>query len=311
MPDDKKQVAEQTDQELDDEFDAAFAEEEEKPDESSDEQEENEEEEEEEESEESEEPDEDKEGKEDEDDLLARGKKLLDEEAEKEKEAEAAKNKAEKAEAKKKAEEEAVKPINETDMESLASMIKATDFPKEVEINGVTFNTRDFLEDNPEATVVAGLAAARTLERMVKNKVLWTGKQVEEKLKEQQDLIWGNVFASMVSMWHSDAEALVQSKEFTGWLDGSPKEYQQLWRSGNPLDAIEILNRYKEDKITNEDDKKNKETAKEAAAKAKATREKHEKLHRKTTPKKPTPTIPGLEDMGNTDDDFAVGFNED
>ena len=315
MPDDpEKEVAEVEEDE--DDFSAVFAEEEEKdkakdkseekveekPEEKKEKDEEKEESEEEEEAEETED-----------DDLLKRGKELLDAEEAQQKEQEAAKKTADEKAAKEAAAKAELRPLNETDVTNLMGIVDKNEIPdKEFEVNGVKVNPREFVDDNPEALVVGGLMAAKTINRMTKTGALVSGQALEQKLREHQDLIWGNTFAAMVTMWHSDADDLVQTKEYTGWLDKQKEEVKALVKSGNPLDLIDVINLYKEETITSEDDGKKKEAETEAQKKARAKKEKADKLLKKSkTSKKVAATLPGLSDMEDVDDDFASGFNEE
>ena len=311
MPDDpEKEVAEVEEDE--DDFSAVFAEEEEeekkkpeeKPEEKKEKKEEGEEKEESEESEEKEESDED--------DLLKRGKELLDAEEAQQKEQEKAKKQAAAKAAQEAAEKADVRPLNETDVSNLMGIVNKNEIPdKEFEVNGVKVNPREFVDDNPEALVVGGLMAAKTINRMTKTGALVSGQALDQKLREQQDLIWGNTFAAMVTMWHSDADDLVQTKEYTGWLDKQKEEVKALVKSGNPLDLIDVINLYKEETITSEDDGKKKEAETEAQKKARAKKEKADKLLKKSkASKKVAATLPGLSDMEDVDDDFSAGFNE-
>ena len=258
-----------------------------------------------------EEAEEQEEEQEEEDDLLTRGKELLDaEEAQKKEQEVKDKAVADKA-AKEAAEKAEVRPLNETDVSNLMGIVDKNEIPdKEFEVNGVKVNPREFVDDNPEALVVGGLMAAKTINRMTKTGALVSGQVLNQKLEATQDLIWGNTFAAMVTMWHSDADDIVQSKEYTGWLDSQKKEVKALVKSGNPLDLIDVINRYKEDSIASKDDEKNKADDEAAKEKARAKKAKADKLLKKSkTPKKAAASIPGLTDMEDVDDDFSSGFN--
>ena len=313
MPDDdEKEVAEVEEDE--DDFSAVFAEaeeEEEKKDKDEPEEKDAKEKDEAEESEEELELEVEEEQEEEDDDLLKRGKELLDAEEEQKKEQEAKdKAVADKA-AKEAAQKVDVRPLNETDISNLMGIVDKNEIPdKEFEVNGVKVNPREFVDDNPEALVVGGLMAAKTINRMTKTGALVSGQALEQKLQQHQDLIWGNTFAAMVTMWHSDADTIVQSKEYTGWLDGQKDEVKALVKSGNPLDLINVINRYKEDSISSEDDDKKKAADEEAKEKARAKKAKSDKLLKKSkTSKKVAASIPGLSDMEDVDDDFSAGFH--
>ena len=253
---------------------------------------------------------EDEQKQEEEDDLLKRGKELLDAEDKQRKEQEKAAKKAQAQADKEAAEKIETKPLNEADVTNLMGIVGKNEIPdKEFEVNGVKVNPREFVDDNPEALVVGGLMAAKTVARMMKTGALVSGESLTQKLQEQQDVIWGNVFAAMVTMWHSDGEKIVTSKEYTSWLDSQKEEVKALVKSGNPLDMIDVINRFKEDSITVEDEKKNKDADDKAKAEAKKKKEKADKLLKKA--KKQAPTIMGLQGMEDVDDDFSAGFNED
>lgn len=309
MADDKgKQVTEPEEEEDEDDFSAVFSEEPESGESDDDTDKSDEEEDDKEDDEESDEP----ETKEpdDEDDLITRGKGILDAEEKQQKEQEEADKKAAAEEAKKKAAEEAVKPLNETDVSNLMGIVNKNELPdKEFDINGIKVNPREFIDDNPEALVIGGLMAVKTIQRMTQSGALISGKALEQKIKDSQDMIWGNTFSTIVTMWHSDAEKVVQSDEYTKWLDDQKNEIKALVKTGNPLDLIDVINRYKEDNITNQDTKKKDgELDKKAAADKK---KKIDDLMRKSkSKKKPTPTLPELNHMGNTDEGFAEGFNQ-
>lgn len=317
MPDDdKEEIVAELEEEEEDEFSAVFAEEEEKEEKEekkdkskkSDEPEKKDDKEEK--SDKKEEPDKKEEEKEEEDGLLKRGKELLDAEEKQRKDQEKATAKA-KAQAKKEAAEKVdTKPLNETDVTNLMGIVGKNEIPdREFEVNGVKVNPREFIDDNPEALVIGGLMAAKTVTRMIKTGALVSGEVLNQKLQEQRDIIWGNTFAAMVTMWHSDGEKIVNSKKYTGWLDTQKEEVKALVKSGNPMDMIDVISLYKEGSITAEDAGKKKETDDKAKADAKIKKEKADKLLKKA--KKQTPTIPGLSDMEGVDDDFSAGFNEE
>lgn len=315
MPDDNENKVTETEEEEIDEFSAVFNEEEE-TEEKTDEIEESEEttegEEETEETTEKEADEEEPEEEEKEEDtLLTRGKEILEAEEKERQEKEDAEKKALEEADKKKAQEAATRPLNKTDMTNLMGIVDKDEIPnEEFKINGVSINPREFIDDNPEALVVGGLMAVKTINRMTQTGALVTGKILQKQLEEQQNTIWGNTYAAMVTMWHSDADELVQSDGYSKWLDNQKDEVKALVKSGNPLDLINVINRYKENQITTEDAAKNKEEQAKAKAEAKAKKEKHDRLIKNIKPKKtPAATLPGLDDIEEVDDEFSAGFN--
>ena len=209
-----------------------------------------------------------------------RGKEII---AEEEK---AAKEAAEKAEAEKKpaaAEDEDIKPLTKDQVKVFLDMIPKSELPDGIEIDGVTYNVKDYMEDFPEVSIMSGIVTQKILERLVNNGVLITAEEHNKKIADIEDRMYGLHFDFSVLREMPDAMEIVESKEYKEWLEKSAtKEDLALLGSINPKDYVLGLKKFK--KVGSPASDKSKQ---EAAEKLKKKKDEHDAIHKSTMRAKP------------------------
>lgn len=123
------------------------------------------------------------------------------------------------------------------------------------------------------------------------------GQEIQQ-MQFMQDLISGTVNDKGEFVeGHPDAKAIVRSPEYKAWIGSQPPGVQALTNSLNPLDAIAILDAYKESI--------GKKSKADAQAKARAAKEKLDNAHKETLRSGHT-----VESPAEDGDDFNAGFHE-
>lgn len=277
MPNDDTEVMEQTAEEG---FDEAFSEgddevvvEEEETEVVDDDEEETEEEEQEETTEEEETDEEEVEEETDEtDEVEERGKELLDAEKTRQEE------EAARAAAKETATAAVPQPVSPGLAKSLASLVSRDILPDEdIEINGEQYNLRAFYDENPEISAIVGVGFREGMNRLLQNGQIMTAQQVNETVQK-------SVFNAVITSQHRDAVRVVESAEFSEWLDKEATDAEKaLFRSTDAVDHVLGLSRFKNRAAT----KGVREKATKAKEKSVTQKGKHVDLHKHTARSKP------------------------
>jgi hypothetical protein len=136
------------------------------------------------------------------------------------------------------------KPAEEKPAQPIVSdLLREDDVPEgEVEIDGITFNPRQFRKDFPESAYYAEIAARKAVAAALKDS--GQGAPVDE-LRQQ---IGGLVFWDAVRDTHPDAKAVARSAEFRDWVKAQAPGIQRLAGSDSVEDAVAVLDAYKEAK---------------------------------------------------------------
>jgi hypothetical protein len=292
MPDDDKEVKEQTAEES---FDEVFGEEPEIKDPDDDDEvveEGGAEEEEEKEGEEDKEETDEQESEEapEEDEVETRGREILEEEQARKREQQEHETRQ------RQVEESRPQPVSTELAQSLATMVSPNLLPEtDIDINGVSVNLRTYMEDNPEVAAIAGVAFREGMNRLVRSGYVMLAKDVNERIDTA-------VFNSVISSRHRDAAKVVQSEEFGKWLESEAKDEEKaLFRSKDPMDHVLALDRFKNRDAIKQARAKKAEKEKEAKEK----KEKHKDLHKHTGRAK---TV--VSEGSGTADDFDSAFDE-
>lgn len=156
-------------------------------------------------------------------------------------------------------------------------------FTGEVTLNGEKVNMGQYLQDNPEIPVVAGIVAHNFVQDLVDSGVLLPAAEVDRRIQTALSGVGDQFFNMEVTRLVPDAdpESLIQTPEFKEWRTKAPKEINVLFNSSDPKDHARALNRFLRDTGQTR-------ASKEAEVKGKATiaRDRHLAVHKAdTTPR--------------------------
>ena len=110
-----------------------------------------------------------------------------------------------------------------------------------VDVNGVTLDIRQHLEDFPEARAVSGIVAKGIVDRMIENKVLVTSEAITDLKQELANERYRDKVDSILG---SDSAKIWNDKKFQEYKEKAPKEVQALFRSPEPGDAARGFKRF-------------------------------------------------------------------
>ncbi len=216
---------------------------------------------------------------------LDRGKAIIKGETEAKEEA----DKQAEEEKQRLAEEEAAKeadkvnPLTEDRVKTFVGMIAPSELPDTIELDGVDYDVKSYMADNPEAQVISGMVTQKILERLVENGVVMTAAQHNEKMQDIEDRLYGLHFDTTVMRAIPDAMQIVETKEYQTWMEKeATKEDLALLGSADPADYILGLNRFPGAATASDKSKVSDKSNDEAKAKAKADKDKHDSIHSST-----------------------------
>jgi len=150
-------------------------------------------------------------------------------------------------------------------------------FTGEVTLNGEKVNMGQYLQDNPEIPVVAGIVAHNFVQDLVDSGVLLPAAEVDRRIQTALSGVGDQFFNMEVARLVSDGdpETLIQTPEFKEWRTKAPKEINVLFNSGDPKDHARALNRFLRDTGQTRQAK-----ADEVKGKATTVRDKHLSIHK-------------------------------
>jgi len=240
-----------------------------------------------------------------EDEVDLRGKHLLDEE----KKAEEAATKLREEAATKKVEEEAKKapppiPFSEDLAKVYLDLANTANLPKTLKLGETELELKDFVEANPEFTVLAGMEATNIIQRLVDQGTLITADGHKADMAKMLETIDLRLFDMEVRRHVSNPAEIWDSKEFQEFHEKAPDSFKALFRSKDPMDHVKGFNKYL-GKATEEIKAKVKEVDAEAAKKKKT----HDDIHAHTLRSGKSAT-PAQETFVDTDEEFSAGFRD-
>ena len=169
-----------------------------------------------------------------------RGEKLIqDEEARKRA---AGEKEAADAKAKEEAEAKAGPAVLGVDQaKTFSDFITEDELPDVIEIEGQEIKLKEYLNDFPEATIIAGFQTQKILQRLIDNNTLPTVnamRQLESNISEA-------LFDLRVLGKVPDAQEIVDSDKYKTWAGGATPETKALLKSENPADFVKALHKFK------------------------------------------------------------------
>lgn len=239
----------------------------------------------------------------DEDEAEKRGKELLEENAKTKLEQEEADRVAREEKEKREAEEKAAagpEPVTEEHIKVLGSILPEDQLPDAIEVDGVSIDLKDYVNEYPEAKVLMGLTLQRGIENLVKTGTLVTGEQHRQEMEALSQRFSDDLYDLQVNIAHPDAGEIVDSDEFKKWSNEQSAATKALFGSPTPSDFIIGLTKYKDSLGTKQ--------AEEADIEAKKKKDAHDKLYSDTAGK--SATKPKATTSGDSEQSYGDAFNE-
>ena len=155
----------------------------------------------------------------------------------------------------------------------LASIIKS--LPEKIDLgDGNIVNLKEYAADFPD-DFNAALILSQTIAQQMIDQAMGAGKILStDKLQEFEAKVENLRFDAGLSKSHSDWEEVINSDDFTGWLENQPAHIQGLIFSNNVRAAKALLDTFKEETASFK--------AREFDKKAMAKKQAHNDLHKST-----------------------------
>lgn len=242
----------------------------------------------------------------DEDEAETRGKELLEAERKAEEDATKLREKidAQKAEAASKEGQPPPPPPFTPDLAKVfVDLVNPKNLPETIKIGETELELKDFVEANPEFTVLAGMEATNIIQRLVDQGILMTSDAHNAALAKAMETIDLRLFDMAVRQHVPNPEQIWDSKDFQEYYKKAPDTIKALFRSRNPDDHVKGFKKYM-GRTTERVKEKVKSVDSEAAKKKKVHDEIHSHTMRTGKAKVQSQTYP------DTDDEFSAGFRE-
>jgi len=168
-----------------------------------------------------------------------------------------------------------LKPTQATIDGVLARYADPTLLSGKVMLNGTEVDMGDYVKDNPEIPVVAGLVAHNFLQDLVDSGVLPSGRALQAAIVEVRQEMSDRFFEATLKglVRDGDPEEIIGTPEFKDWSQKAPREIKILFKSDDPRDHARALNRFLADTGKTRDAKKE-----EVHNRGRAKRDAHNKL---------------------------------
>jgi hypothetical protein len=182
------------------------------------------------------------------DEDVARGKEVLEAEAEAEKAEAERKEEEEKKAAEEEAKRQAELPppvLDNTLAVQLNELVRLEELPDTIKIGDTELKLKTYLEDYPESKIIAGMTTRNAISALIDNGTLLPTEQVQERVDNAVANLRNDLFIESVEDKISKAVEISNSDAFKKWHgEKATDEEKALFRSGKSKDYIRGLRRY-------------------------------------------------------------------